>query len=374
MYNQCWEDPRLDRIAFAIKPTDNILVLTSAGCNVLDYLLDNPNRIDAVDMNPRQNALLELKKAGIKSLDFSDFFAFFGMGLHFGAERIYQSALRPQLPPFAQHFWDKHIDFFKPSQWNSGFYFRGTSGWVARLIGQYINMRGLHSPVQKAFAAQNLKEQTDIYTHELKPYFWNKAMRWVTRRGATMAALGVPRSQFVQIENYYVGGMAKFIEDCLDCVFTKLSLKDNYFYHLYLLGSYSPTCSPEYLNESNFQTLKDRVDRVFTHNSSVLDYLVATDHPLHKATLLDHMDWLYQNHYDVLKKQWGQLIRRSQDQSKIIWRSASPAVDFIDPIELESGKTLGDVLRYDNTLAAHLHSQDRVHTYGSFYVTEVNKA
>ena len=38
-------------------------MLTSAGCNALDYLLDGPAEIHAVDVNFRQNALLELKAA-----------------------------------------------------------------------------------------------------------------------------------------------------------------------------------------------------------------------------------------------------------------------------------------------------------------------
>jgi S-adenosylmethionine-diacylglycerol 3-amino-3-carboxypropyl transferase len=36
VYNTCWEDPRLDREALAIRPTDTVLVITSAGCNALD--------------------------------------------------------------------------------------------------------------------------------------------------------------------------------------------------------------------------------------------------------------------------------------------------------------------------------------------------
>ena len=39
VYNTCWEDPRLDRVAMDIGPNDNILVITSAGCNALDYAL-----------------------------------------------------------------------------------------------------------------------------------------------------------------------------------------------------------------------------------------------------------------------------------------------------------------------------------------------
>jgi S-adenosylmethionine-diacylglycerol 3-amino-3-carboxypropyl transferase len=46
-----------------LRDQDNLLVITSAGCNVLDYTLTGPRRILAVDANPRQNALLELKFA-----------------------------------------------------------------------------------------------------------------------------------------------------------------------------------------------------------------------------------------------------------------------------------------------------------------------
>ena len=51
VYNTCWEDPRLDRVALELGPNDNVLVITSAGCNALDYALDAPNSVHAVDMN-----------------------------------------------------------------------------------------------------------------------------------------------------------------------------------------------------------------------------------------------------------------------------------------------------------------------------------
>ena len=76
VYNQCWEDPAVDRQALDLQPTDRVLVITSAGCNALDYALLGA-QVVAVDANPRQNHLLELKRAGIAALDF-DAFAFSG--------------------------------------------------------------------------------------------------------------------------------------------------------------------------------------------------------------------------------------------------------------------------------------------------------
>jgi S-adenosylmethionine-diacylglycerol 3-amino-3-carboxypropyl transferase len=371
VYNQCWEDPRLDRQAFQIQPTDNVALITSAGCNALDYLLDNPNSVDAIDMNPRQNALLELKKAAIMKLEYEDFYAIFGLGIHLGIDRIYKQALRPELPEFARAYWDKHIDFFLPKGIHRGFYYRGSAGWVARIMGEYISLRGLSAHLEKIFNVSTLQEQAQIYFNDLKPHFWNKGLRWFTRRGALMSALGVPRSQFEQIEDYYIGGMAKFIEDCLDSVFSQLPLKDNYFYHLYLFGHYTESCSPEYLKRHNYPILRERVERLNTHNASLIDYFNSTDKTLHKVTLLDHMDWLYKNQRDLLRDQWDKLVSLSNETTKILWRSASLNVDFIDPLVLSCGRTLGQVLHYDVDLAAELHKKDRVHTYGSFYIAGV---
>ena len=39
IYNTCWEDPALDREALGLGPADRVMVITSAGCNALDYLL-----------------------------------------------------------------------------------------------------------------------------------------------------------------------------------------------------------------------------------------------------------------------------------------------------------------------------------------------
>ena len=80
VYNTCWEDPRLDHQALKLTPDDTVLVITSAGCNALDYALAGPKQVVAVDMNPRQNALLDLKLAAIRNLQYEDFFAMFGDG------------------------------------------------------------------------------------------------------------------------------------------------------------------------------------------------------------------------------------------------------------------------------------------------------
>jgi S-adenosylmethionine-diacylglycerol 3-amino-3-carboxypropyl transferase len=139
VYNTCWEDPAVDRKALALGPDDTVLVITSAGCNALDYALEAPKRIHAVDANPRQTALLELKIAGIRALAFEDFFAIFGDGYHANFDELYRKHLRPLLSPFARTWWDRHRRWFTSPR--GSFYFHGLSGIVARAVRAYFASR-----------------------------------------------------------------------------------------------------------------------------------------------------------------------------------------------------------------------------------------
>ena len=47
VYNTCWEDPRLDRQALELTSQDRVMVITSAGCNALDYLLAGAGHVYA---------------------------------------------------------------------------------------------------------------------------------------------------------------------------------------------------------------------------------------------------------------------------------------------------------------------------------------
>ena len=377
VYNTCWEDPRLDRQALDLSPDDTVLVITSAGCNALDYALQSPKSVFAVDVNPLQNALLELKKACIRTLDFSDFFQVFGCGAHSRWNEIYHDAVRDQLDGPWQDIWDSRVDFFDGSSRRKSFYFRGTSGLFAWLINLYMNKSPrLRDAVEEILNAPSVEEQRRIYEQrDVNRLLWRKPIRWAIRRDTTMAMLGVPKSQRKQIDTGYPGGLGTFIQDSVEAVFKTLPLQDNYFWRVYMTGSYSPECCPEYLRRENFELLKGGLaDRVTTHNATVESFLSEHDGEVSRYVLLDHMDWMWEHHPDWLRNEWEQILRRKGSNTRVLWRSAALEVDFIDPLQVPlNGKNirLGDLLTYHDEVAQSLHQKDRVHTYGSFYIADI---
>lgn len=373
VYNICWEDPRLDRIALELGPDDNVLVITSAGCNALDYALCEPNHVHAVDMNPRQNALLQLKQAAIRNLDYEDFFKLFGTGHWDGIETAYRKQLRPELNSWSQNFWDKRIKWF--SNPNRSFYFRGTSGSFARLINHYIDRVAKVRPaINQLLAADTVEEQTEIYRAEIYDKFWSKPLKFFINRDVTMSMLGVPRAQRRQLEEQYDGNIAKFIHDSLEAIFTKIPIRENYFWRVYLTGRYTPNCCPEYVSADGFQRLKNGlVERVTTHTDSVQGFLEKHDGTISRYVLLDHMDWLSDHFFPLLESEWQAIIDRAAPETRLIWRSGGLETDFIDRVEVQyEGKPtkVNDLLEYNQKLADELHPLDRVHTYGSFYIAK----
>lgn len=170
LYNTCWEDPALDRVALRLGADDSVLVITSAGCNALDYALEAPRVIHAVDANPRQTALLELKMAGIRRLGYDDFFAIFGRGCAPAFAQIYVDCLRRELSDFAQRYWDDRLHWFSGRGWRRSFYDCGLSGLVARVCSAVVrHRRPLRDSFERLLGATSLGEQQEIYDRELEP-------------------------------------------------------------------------------------------------------------------------------------------------------------------------------------------------------------
>jgi len=373
VYNTCWEDPRLDHQALNLGPDDTVVVITSAGCNALDYAIEGPRHVHAVDMNPRQNALLQLKLAGIRELEYDDFFQLFGRGRLRRFELAYKEKLRRHLAPWSQKYWDRHGNFFDSKQ---SFYFRGSSGSVARFCNYYIDkVAKVRDDVDALLEAKSLEEQKRLYDRSLRDAFWTGFMRKFVGSGTTLSMLGVPRQQRQQVELHFGRGISEFIEDCSETVFTKLPIHDNYFWRVYLKGEYTESCCPRYLTRDGFAKLKDGLaDRVKTHTMTVEGFLRHHPEPVTHFVLLDHMDWLSTYRYEALVSEWQAIVDRAAPKSRVLFRSGGMKVGFVDPIEVTvqgQKRKVGDMMTYHPELADRLHALDRVHTYGSFYIADL---
>ena len=364
IYNCAWEDPRIDRELMQLDADSSVVMITSAGCNSLDYLLDNPAQIHAIDVNHRQNALLELKMALIQRNEFDDLFEMFGIGSHMDYTAIYQS-VRARLSESAQGFWDRRIGFFNPKSLKKSFYYHGTSGVAAWVMGNALfRLR----PNIKNFAvclldAKSLEEQSQAY-ELIEGEIWGKFTNWLIRQPALMTLLGVPRPQIKLIEDSYPGGLTGYVKDKLKHVMTELPIEDNYFWRVYITGSYTLNCCPNYLRSENQGVLRERMDRLKPYTGTVANFLRENPGCYSHYVLLDHQDWLAWNDPVALREEWDLILANSRPGTKILMRSAGLDLSFV-PDEIRAR------LLFQPERTEAMHQLDRVGTYGSTHFAEV---
>ncbi len=363
IYNTCWEDPRIDRELLNFDKNSKIVMITSAGCNALDYLLDSPAEVHTIDVNYRQNALLHLKMKLIERGNYEDLFSMFGQGIHDSYQPVYES-FRRELPTYAQRFWDKKHYYFDGSKRRQSFYYYGATGDVAWFIRQTLKVRkGIRYQTRQLLEAESLAEQKELY-NQIDPKLWNAVFSWILQHPMVLSLLGVPRAQAQLIAKEYPGGVKGYIRDKIAHVFTEVPMKDNYFWRVYLTGAYTKHCCPNYLVEDNLPLLQQNVERVHTHTSTLTDFMKCNRDKYTHFILLDHQDWLAWHNPDALAEEWEQILRNSQPGTKILIRSASERLDFL-PQEAK------DALRFFPDLTDSLHQRDRVGTYASTHLAEV---
>ena len=364
IYNTCWEDPRIDIELLKLNPSSQVVMITSAGCNALDYLLHEPERIHAVDVNPRQNALLELKLALVKLGGHDDLFQMFGHGHHDQYEKIFEQA-KPLMSTDAANFWKLHINYFDKNRPRASFYYHGTTGTVAWYFLKFLYriQKRSKASVKKLLNAPSLQAQKEIYA-ELELALWNRVSTWFIRQPGLMALLGVPRPQINLIERSYTGGLSEFVKDKLRHVFTEIPVSDNYFWRVYAMGGYTLSCCPNYLKKDNFAILKKNVNRLQLHTNTLAEFLEKNPGPYSHYVLLDHQDWLACHDPVSLSREWKLILENSRPGTKILMRSAGWDLRFIP-------KVIRSALTFFPGLTDPLHATDRVGTYGSLHLAEV---
>jgi S-adenosylmethionine-diacylglycerol 3-amino-3-carboxypropyl transferase len=365
VYNTCWEDPRCDRNLLNLNEQSRVVMLTSAGCNALDYLLDAPASIDCVDLNPRQNALLELKCALFDTADHAALFEVFGRGASPRARAILGdvngSAL---LTSPSRAFWRRHVHYFSHRGLRPSFYWHGSSGAVAWLVRKWLQSQPEALRLtRRLLAAESLAEQW-IWYEQWEPKFLNPLMQWIVQQHFVQSMLGVPKSQQHLAAERYPDGLAGYVRHCLRQVFAQLPLADNYFWKVYFQGHYTPDCCPNYLQAAHFDTLRARVGRIVAHTDSLSGFLRKNPDAYTHFVLLDHQDWLAAHLRPVLEEEWRLILDNAAPGAKVLLRSAAFELDFLPDFVRAR-------VRFDREAAAREHARDRVGTYASTWIGEI---
>ncbi|GAB5354194.1 hypothetical protein AAMO2058_000098700 [Amorphochlora amoebiformis] len=337
IYNISWEDPRVDHQVLKVGPEDVVLTISSAGCNVLDYMLEGPKELVAVDFNQAQLCVLELKILCIKYLQWEQFWQIWSRSNYPLFKEVWPT-LRKHASKRCQEFWDDNGDLIRDN-----FMFAGTSGLMAKILSFPAGFIGLTDYMRKNTG--NPYKGSIIFNFIVKflsSSAWIPLGKWLAPLG------GVPEKQLNLVMK--TPGSCEIFAAKIGEIFEKIMWeKDNYFYYAYVAGRWDEHCCPRYMEKKNFKTLQQRVGQITLFHGSVCDAVTAMPQKCgNKFTvysLLDSMDWMPES---MVSHQMGTITDEKyfdREKGRIFWRSFatgdrahSPVLAQLNPCMLPDTK------------------------------------
>lgn len=373
VYNQIWEDPRVDIEALRIDENSRILTISSGGCNALNYLVEKPQSVTAVDLNRHHIYLLNLKLAALKHLpSYEDFFAFFGSGKGEKTGTDYLRYIQTNLDKDTRDFWESNtlggsviygdrISFFR----NAGLYEHSRNGYFLRFFHSVARLFGCKP--DEILIAKTLDEQEKLYAKHIDPFFDGFVIKTLGKLPITMFGLGIPPQQYDELKKDI--GEGKTVIDIYRERTRRLAcdypIQENYFAWQGFARKYDTEnrlAVPEYLKEGNFEVLRSNANRLMTKIGSATDE-IRNSKPgtFNRFVFLDAQDWM---NAETMTELWSAIAEKGELGSRIIFRTASAG----SPIETNLPKELRAKFHYEKDTSERLFKQDRASIYGGFHL------
>ncbi|KAK2046839.1 hypothetical protein LZ31DRAFT_178004 [Colletotrichum somersetense] len=313
IYAFTWEDSQVDERLLRLGSDDVVLAITSAGDNILSYAMQSPARIHAVDLNPTQNHLLELKVASYTALSYEDFWKLFGEGKHPEFRSLLLTKLSSHLSSRAFQYWLQNVHVFANSK-GYGLYDTGGSRHAIRVFRWISRIFGCRAAVKEFLSTKTLNEQREVWRNKIRPALLSKLVcnLVVSQESFLWAALGVPKNQLAMIERDHAESEAvkgprptdrnvrshaiwRYMVDTLDPVAEQTHVAvNNPYYHVCMTGNFTKRCHPDYLSEKAHAKLSrpNAFDGLRIHTDEIDEVINRiTPGTLTVAVVMDSMDW-----------------------------------------------------------------------------------
>ncbi len=293
-YSSCNEDTNSELRALEISEDDVVLAVTGGGARALDLLTARPKKIIAIDMNPLQNYLLELKMAAIKALNYDRYAEF--LGLRGCNERVaLYRRICSELSHEARLFWDTQLKMIKKGVLYQGRWERYFKilAWTVKIFRR--------KKVKTLFSFADIEKQREFCRAKWNSKLWKSYINFVCRRFFWKYFLRDPGFYHYVPRDFHIGDY--IFSSMMKSLDTYLA-RDNHFFSLLFHSKYTNEKSlPIYLQERNYAVLRENLSRIEIVTDSLQHYLrYCPEQSIDKFSLSDVSSFMAENDYLLILK------------------------------------------------------------------------
>lgn len=245
----------------ALAGAERILCLTGSGTRPLDMLLSGAGEVVALDINPTQNALLELKIAAIRALDYPDFLAFVGITTSAPRWQVYER-LRPDLSVGARDIWDRKRGMIEAGVWHAGKWEKLLL-WNARFL-KLLRRR----EIDQLLSAPDIEAQARLWDEKFARGKLQMALEMIGRDWIWRWVMREPAGEFLPPPQE----VGQRLNDDFARAARSFLFRESDFARLIFRGRHDADGAlPVHLRAQNYDLLRSRLDRLRIVEGGLID-------------------------------------------------------------------------------------------------------
>jgi len=346
------EDWNSEHKALQIQPSDSVLCVTASGDRPLNLMTKELKEIVAVDANPLQNALFELKRVALSKLPYPDYISFIGVR---PSENRLQTYLQfaKDLDPMASAFWE-----ILPKKIERGVLYEGSVEKLLKIASSFMRVfRG--KKIAALFAMDDLQKQKQFIANHWHTYMWKKFFHIGLHPFITRNFIKDPGLYEYVDPNFHVGDQ---LYERLHNYLNRHLAKESVLLSLIFNGKVDPLHFPPYLTEKGVNKIKNQIGKSRFYTDDLVSYVSrAKENTFDCFSISDVASYLSKEQFDTLVEG--------------VYRCAKPGARFCLRQFLSNHqipKHLAPFFQRNHALEKQLQEDDRCFVY-SFIVGNIVK-
>ena len=349
-YSQTWEDSEIVLQALDIQQNDVVFSIASGGENVFAIISKTENDVFAIDYNPLQIFIAELKLIAIKNLDIEQYLKFIGIKKSKNRKQVFNQ-LSSQLSEECKLYFQNEQKSIK-----KGIIHIGKFEKYLRIFSKFIIPILISSfTLKKAINSDNKK-----YQHKNYQKIWNN-WRWrligeLFFGKSVMQKMGRHKIMFKHNDRNNTG---KIYLDRAEEFLKNGAIHKNHYLDYILTGNFSENLH-YYLQQEKFNNIKKKKNTYFS-STDILSFLKSKpDNSINKYNLSDIFESLNIEETNII---FTEILRTATNNARLIfWNNL---VERNIPNKLKSNFV------NDIDLQKKLSSLDKVFFYEKFYIYKI---
>lgn len=348
-YAQVWEDAEILLDALEINEKDNVLSIASAGENVLSLLIDNPNRVYAIDLNANQIACTEFKIACYKYLEYQECMELIGVFDSENRLEIYKK-VEDNLSEKTREYLNNNISIIEKGIINVGKFEN-----YFNIFGQKVLPLIHNKKIREELLYKKTKdERYDFYYKKWNNIRWKMLFRIFFSR-IVMGKLGRDKAFF----RYVNVNVAEHILERTKYAITELDTSENSYLHYIINGKYDNVLPVAYRKE-NFEKIKQNIDKVVLLSETVESFIDRDDVDyISKYNLSDIFEYMSD-------EQMCQIFKKIFTKSNV-----GTKIAYWNMLADKRGSKYFKNLEYKEKQSKELLNKDKAFFYSKFIIEEI---